>query len=1168
MKKEKQGVYWKIQNNATIYWAKEKTNIRKDFTFTSIDQYKKHRVAHGYGPGWSGILVLNNYIESDEEDISNIESNNIELEIKENPKSKNNSYDFECGFEEIDQEDENEIPKISNVITEMESTHDISCSDNYNKFQVIYIVHLNKYIDRKNNILKQLDKLYNVKIIDAVDKDIIDFKKLQNVDLMYHKNNLYCADTKFCWCNGNGHGKELFYPGRVACLWSHSKVYDDMVMNNIQNALVLEDDFDLIVDTDFLKMIERKLPPNYEYIYFAHSRGLDGRFEYTDYDEHFVKVLRPWKETICYAISFGCALKLQQVSFPFRGAIDGLIRQCVETTKIIENVYCSRTDIARNLSGFAGGKVMTTTVDNTNKNKTTDTIIESQQSIINKKIFKLAEYDIDKQKKEILFVTGYWNVKNKYKTNINNVYLDWMKNTLLIPNDMCIFYDDDEVFKKIHEIRIYSLNKTYYIKKTIDKFFVNKFDMNDIEPTKNVPSVDLGKIYNEKMFLVHHVSVKYNNYHYYGWIDIGLPLFRKKPIIDKTFINFKILNKDKLNCCLTNFGLRNKILEDFSNNIHNIYYHNVAGGAWIIHKDKVNKFSDMYYKELESMIILKNKINNSLILDDQCIWTKVYSKNSNLFNIIPGRYGEYISKLLVPIKEYGNKGPGGLGNQLINLMLELFINRWEKYEVSFNFKETFTLSKLFKKNVFKIKLDGYGSDYKVIHRFYKYEMKEDLKSSDVKEYSLNKIINLIDFSICLDKSHYDCIIHLRSHYDNDDHHYYLQPPMCYYDYIFENFDLGENIAIVYGIPMNPIVNELKNKYNIKTLISNSAESDLITMSNCTNLIWDTSTMCWASYLISNTIERNFIFDDFKKFIRSTTFLDDNTFKYIDVNKEIIDNLGRDNINDIKINTLLCKSVKRESDILLITGFWKVKNKYKSQSLSDTYYKWMENTLLINNDLCILCDDEILIQSIQNIREKINYNTYYIHKKINDFDINRFDLSVINSNYHVPSDKLCKIYLEKIRFLKNAKNKFTNYKYYGWMDIGIPIYRNNIPKGIVHSGNGDILNDNIMNCNHTHHRVNDKDMLDKMKNQDYSHYYHTIAGSCYVLHKNIVDKYDELFYTQFEKLLNIKIENSESIEDRILGDDQVIWTHIYSENRDLFNFLPGSYGEILNKLTHK
>ena len=160
--------------------------------------------------------------------------------------------------------------------------------------------------------------------------------------------------------------------------------------------------------------------------------------------------------------------------------------------------------------------------------------------------------------------------------------------------------------------------------------------------------------------------------------------------------------------------------------------------------------------------------------------------------------------------------------------------------------------------------------------------------------------------------------------------------------------------------------------------------------------------------------------------------------------------------------------------------------------------------MINCDLCILCDDEILMQSMRNVREKINYNTYYVHKEIDNFDINRFDLSVIENNYHIPSNNLCKIYLEKIRLLKNAKDKFTSYKYYGWMDIGVPIYRNKVPTGNIHSGNRDILKNYAMNCNNTHHRVSDKEMLDKMKNHDYSHYYHTIAGSCYIINKNIID----------------------------------------------------------------
>ena len=97
MNKGKIGTYWKLKDNSTIYWSENSTNIRKDCTFNSVPDYKKHRIAHGYGPGWSGILVLNNYIEYD-----NTEENNIELEINEevNPNNEN-IFDFESGFSEI-----------------------------------------------------------------------------------------------------------------------------------------------------------------------------------------------------------------------------------------------------------------------------------------------------------------------------------------------------------------------------------------------------------------------------------------------------------------------------------------------------------------------------------------------------------------------------------------------------------------------------------------------------------------------------------------------------------------------------------------------------------------------------------------------------------------------------------------------------------------------------------------------------------------------------------------------------------------------------------------------------------------------------------------------------------------------------------------------------------
>ena len=1140
MNKGKIGTYWKLKDNSTIYWSENSTNIRKDCTFNSVPDYKKHRIAHGYGPGWSGILVLNNYIEYD-----NTEENNIELEINEeiNPNNEN-IFDFESGFSEIN---DNNIGD-KNLI----NTNKIHINSG---FDIIYIVHLNRLDERKSNILKQINKLFNVKIIDAVDKNLINIDILKNADLFYNKNNSYCKDKHFCWCNGKGHGIELNHSGRVACLWSHSKVYDDIVMNNVQNALVLEDDFDLVVDKDYLKTIGRKLPKDYEYIYFGHSRALDGRFKCENYNDNFVKLITGWKETICYAISFNGALKLQEIIFPFRGAIDGVIRQCIETTKVINHSYCSKQDIAHNLSGYSGKALINTTIDTDYENNT-------QYSKLNSILIKKSlEYDIHEEKKNILFVTGYFDIKNKFtktKKTINNVYIKWMSNTLLISNDMCIFYDNDDIFQIIHNIRKHSLYKTYYIKKTIDKFFVNRFNLDDVKPSINVPYTDLGKVYNEKMFLVYQSSIKYNNYEYYSWIDIGLPLFRKKPISDQSFINFKILNKDKFNCCLTNFGIKKNIVNDYLNNIHNTYYHNVAGGAWIIHNSKINTFNNLYYKELETMVQYKNKINNSLILDDQCIWTKVYSQNTNLFNIIYGRYGQYIEKLFIPIQHYSDKGNGGLGNQLITLMFELYINKWENCEVLFKFKNSFILSKIFKKTNFIIRLDGHGTKYKPIERFYRHKFTDNIDCKDLKKHTLSKIFKHIDYSKSKDQI-YDTIIHIRCIYNNDDHHYYLQPPMCYYDYIFTNYDLGKNIAIVHGIPKNPIVDEISKKYDIKNIITSSPEEDLITMSKCNNLIWDTSTMCWASYLISQTIKNNFVFDDFKKYIRSNTFFDDDTFTYINVNKSIINDVSKNNINDINID-MLTSSQDEPDNILLVTGFWNVKNKYKGQNLDDTYYKWMKNTLQIQNDLCIFYQEDDILEIIKKIRKDITYKTMYVKRCIEHFHVNTFDFSEIKPTYNCPSINLAKIYLEKIRLLQISKNDFNNYNYYAWMDIGIPVFRKDIPNGSLK--NITILKDNVMNCNHTHHQPNNTTVLDNFKNDNYSSYYHMIAGSSYILHKNIIDKYDEIFFKHLEKMLTFK----NSINNSLIIDDQCLWTQIYSKNNKLFNIIPGSYGQILINLT--
>ena len=146
----------------------------------------------------------------------------------------------------------------------------------------------------------------------------------------------------------------------------------------------------------------------------------------------------------------------------------------------------------------------------------------------------------------------------------------------------------------------------------------------------------------------------------------------------------------------------------------------------------------------------------------------------------------------------------------------------------------------------------------------------------------------------LENMKYDTLIHIRTLYSNPDENYYLQPNMVFYDYIFKNLDLGSKVGIVYGNPKNPIVDELVNKYKIKYVMSSTNVNDMLTLTNCKNLVWSTSTMCWAGYLLSSTIERNIVFNDIKKYFRTGVFFDDESYLYVKTKKEI----KKSNLNEL------------------------------------------------------------------------------------------------------------------------------------------------------------------------------------------------------------------------------------------------------------------------------
>lgn len=96
----------------------------------------------------------------------------------------------------------------------------------------------------------------------------------------------------------------------------------------------------------------------------------------------------------------------------------------------------------------------------------------------------------------ITVVSGYWQVKNKYK---NDKYNDWFKNTLNI-NQRYIFFCEKDKNDYIKSFR--GGLDTIFIDYPVSNFYTNQFSSNAWIDKTHVPSKELGMIWNEKIHML------------------------------------------------------------------------------------------------------------------------------------------------------------------------------------------------------------------------------------------------------------------------------------------------------------------------------------------------------------------------------------------------------------------------------------------------------------------------------------------------------------------------------------------------------------------------------------------------------------------------------------------------------------------------------------------
>jgi len=227
-------------------------------------------------------------------------------------------------------------------------------------------------------------------------------------------------------------------------------------------------------------------------------------------------------------------------------------------------------------------------------------------------------------------VSCYYPVKNKHK---EDNYKKWFEKTLKI-NCPYVFFTDKENMEEIKKYR--GDLPTYIIVYDINKFYSYRFKENMEIHRLHCPSRELNIIWNEKIFMMK-IAQEINPYQseWFQWVDAGICIYRNHlpPAEDLTKSSLlKVLPKDKFI-----YSSSNKINEKCI--LDENYFHCVSGTSYLIHKDFMNDYVDLYYDYLKKKITKKN------IWTDQLIHTHILKDFPHLFFQIADGYGNVTSKL-------------------------------------------------------------------------------------------------------------------------------------------------------------------------------------------------------------------------------------------------------------------------------------------------------------------------------------------------------------------------------------------------------------------------------------------------------------------------------------------------------------------------------------------
>jgi hypothetical protein len=226
----------------------------------------------------------------------------------------------------------------------------------------------------------------------------------------------------------------------------------------------------------------------------------------------------------------------------------------------------------------------------------------------------------------------------------------------------------------------------------------------------------------------------------------------------------------------------------------------------------------------------------------------------------------------------------------------------------------------------------------------------------------------------------------------------------------------------------------------------------------------------------------------------------------------------------------------------VSGFWRVKNKH-----DDKFLSWFNNTLNINCPYIIFSNKEG-IEILKKYRK--DYPTHYIEYNLENFYTNNYKNKMITDPKHCPSVELNMIWNEKIFLIMLAKqlNPF-NSDFFCWIDSGISLYRYSSPPNKPFPDNNKLA---LLPTDKFIYSASDNYIPSSVT---INNYYHHIAGTSFILHKNIIDYFTNIYKIYLDKL----------VDTNNIWTDQLIFTHIHKDYPELFYKLCDGYGNIIANL---